>query len=986
MASPNSASSRTDPRTKLRGSSPPRRPPLITALGETICPFPRAKGARGPLAWLHGALCSPHHAAALLRAPAALFFLLLIAAWISGALHWPLFSLPTFGAVESAVGPTELAVEMARLEAIESLTSRLSTGSAKRRDDLAAGGDVERRAPRKMGGGNAHPTTKRDERGTVNEESSGGVVVKKPDTQLTKLNGKEVAQDTDLLVEQDTSAGNARGLRIGDGMETEEWREDANEGGDASDALNESSTSEAGSGKGTGREERTSEETVVETKVKTGEAREAGGGPGEKRGEEDEGRRGGGNDDSEEDTGGVDRDRLDPATPFTHGDGASAALSGNEGDFTAAVHDPPPTAAVEQDAATDVSDHSTSSPPSDENASSESPNGNDDVSQASPSVAQPSCDGRRVFVYSMPPVFNDDIVRTACDDDPLLAWLTCDAFRNRAQGSRLPANRDGGRALIAALLAAKMEKTAQARGEGKAEDAEAGEWAWLHRWYSTEQHQIEAHFRTRLENHPCRTHDDTEADVILVPAYMGWNAYKNTLHPGHFPHPGLALKEFLLGQPAFQRTKGARHVVVLGRAIWDFANHHQVDDPPHYNVVFVPELANVTFLSVEQPPYRESYATPIFSVPYTTTFHPASLTEINHWLALVAARRRPFLFSYVGGRRPSGTTSGPLRKALIAQCERAGNATCLWMKCTGGDEVGQELPLFTAADAAADAGTALGAAVEAVVGSAAPRDAEGEDVAEWVPSGCYDTWQVAVVMLQSRFCLQPTGDSSVRRSTFDSLLAGCIPVFFKEESFNMQYPWHFPEDRSSISVTLDEARVLNGTVDVAAELAAIPEERVASMQARIRELVPQLLYRHMALPRGGDRGEGRVGGNAEGGAVENNDGEWKDAFDVSFDSLQACAAARCGVVASPLLTAWSWSSRVGWLTGVDGERSSCGRGMSERSWIEAAKGAGDKGAGDKGGSHGVSEEKHSSRHSAEAARLAGTINGGHMAMGWVNFD
>ncbi|CAI5458336.1 unnamed protein product [Closterium sp. Yama58-4] len=876
MASPNSASSRADPRTKSRrGSSPPPQPPLVTAIGGTICPFPRAKGARDPFSWLHGALCSPHHAA-LLRAPAALFFLLLVAAWVSGVLHWPLISLPAFSAVESGVGPSELAIEEARLLAIESLASRLSTKSAKQHDDVAAGGDVKRKAPRKVGGGKAHAPVKKGEQAMVSEKDASGAggVAAESDTQLTKLNTKQAAQDADLLAEKEMSAGDAGGSREGNELE------DGREWGGLSDDIS-GSTGAGDNGKGEGRTERTREV--------------------DKAAGEDEGRRGAG-DDSEEETGGVDRDRLDPAGPPAHSDGAGAsgaALSENEGGPVAAAHDSPTATAAALHSTTDTSGDSSSSSPAEAHDSPTalsapsqpaSPNRTDGF-KASPSVAQPSCDGRRVFVYSMPPIFNDDVVRTACDNDPLLAWLTCDAFRNRAQGPRLPVDRDGGRALIAALLAAKMEKTAPARAEGEAEGAEGaqeGEWAWVHRWYSTEQHQIEAHFRTRLENHPCRTHDDTEADVFLVPAYMGWNAYKNTLHPGHMPHPGHQLKEFLLGQPAFQRTKGARHVVVLGRAIWDFANHKLVDDPPHYNVIFVPELANVTFLTVEQPPYRESYATPIFSVPYTTTFHPASLEEINHWLALVAARRRPFLFSYVGGRRPSGTTSGPLRKALIAQCERAGNATCLWMKCTGPDEVGQELPLFTAADAAADAGTALGEAVEAVVGSAAPRDAEGEDVAEWVPSGCYDTWQVAVVMLQSKFCLQPTGDSSVRRSTFDSLLAGCIPVFFKEESFNMQYPWHFPEDRSSISVTLDEARVLNGTTDVAAELAAIPEERVASMQARIRELVPQLLYRHMAVPRGGEGAKGRVrGDNGEGSAMESGDGEWKDAFDVSFDSLVA---------------------------------------------------------------------------------------------------
>ncbi|CAI5495401.1 unnamed protein product [Closterium sp. Naga37s-1] len=957
MAPPNSASSRADSRTKLRGSSPPPRPPLVAALEGTMCPFPRAKGARGPLTWLHAALCSPHHAA-LLRAPAALFFLLLITAWFSGALHWPLFSLPAFSAVESGVGPSELAIEEARLQAIESLALRLSPKSTKQDDDVAAGGDVKRKAPRKVGGGKAHAPVKKGEQATVSAKEARGAegVAEESTTQLAKLSAKEVAKDMDnLLAEEEVSAGDAGGTRDGNGLES------GREGGDASDDVS-GSTGEGGNGEWEGRTERTREVN--------------------KASGEDEGRRGAG-DDSEDETGRVDRDRLDPDGPPAHSDGAAGdALSENEGDPVAAAHNSPSPTAVASVSAADTSGDSSSSPHSEDTAlsassQSSSPNGNDG-SEATTSVAQPSCDGHRVFVYSMPPVFNDDIVRTACNDDPLLAWLTCDAFRNRAQGPRLPANRDGGRALIAALLAAKMEKTAQARGEGKAEDAEAGEWAWLHRWYSTEQHQIEAHFRTRLENHPCRTHDDTEADVFLVPAYMGWNAYKNTLHPGHMPHPGHSLKEFLLGQPAFQRSKGARHVVVLGRAIWDFANHHQVDEPPHYNVIFVPELANVTFLTVEQPPYRESYATPIFSVPYTTTFHPASLAEINHWLALVAARRRPFLFSYVGGRRPSGTTSGPLRKALIAECERAGNATCLWMKCTGPDEVGQELPLFTAADAAADAGTALGAAVEAVVGSATPRDAEGEDVAEWVPSGCYDTWQVAVVMLQSKFCLQPTGDSSVRRSTFDSLLAGCIPVFFKEESFNMQYPWHFPEDRSTISVTLDEARVLNGTAEVAAELAAIPEERVASMQARIRELVPQLLYRHMAVPRGGEGVERRVGGDTrEGGGVESGDGEWNDAFDVSFDSLAA------GVGRQPHAVVWCLPrahrlelEQQGGVAGRGVKGGAKGAGVKGGAKGAGVKGGGAKGAGVKGGAKGAGVKGGAKGAGVKGGAKGAGVNGG----------
>ncbi|PQQ04785.1 hypothetical protein Pyn_11195 [Prunus yedoensis var. nudiflora] len=50
-------------------------------------------------------------------------------------------------------------------------------------------------------------------------------------------------------------------------------------------------------------------------------------------------------------------------------------------------------------------------------------------------------------------------------------------------------------------------------------------------------------------------------------------------------------------------------------------------------------------------------------------------------------------------------------------------------------------------------------------------------------------------MLQASFCLQPPGDTPTRRSTFDSIVAGCIPVFFEESSARAQYRWHLPEDQ-----------------------------------------------------------------------------------------------------------------------------------------------------------------------------------------------
>jgi hypothetical protein len=55
-------------------------------------------------------------------------------------------------------------------------------------------------------------------------------------------------------------------------------------------------------------------------------------------------------------------------------------------------------------------------------------------------------------------------------------------------------------------------------------------------------------------------------------------------------------------------------------------------------------------------------------------------------------------------------------------------------------------------------------------------------------------------MHQSQFCLQPPGDSPTRRSFFDAMLAGCIPVIFSKEAAWSQYFHHLPNDGASYSV------------------------------------------------------------------------------------------------------------------------------------------------------------------------------------------
>ncbi|MCD7471837.1 hypothetical protein HAX54_012566 [Datura stramonium] len=69
---------------------------------------------------------------------------------------------------------------------------------------------------------------------------------------------------------------------------------------------------------------------------------------------------------------------------------------------------------------------------------------------------------------------------------------------------------------------------------------------------------------------------------------------------------------------------------------------------------------------------------------------------------------------------------------------------------------------------------------------------------------CYDgAPAILEAFLDSDFCLQPKGDGFTRRSMFDCMLAGSIPVYFWEGSFKSQYEWHLPLPSEDYSVYMD---------------------------------------------------------------------------------------------------------------------------------------------------------------------------------------
>lgn len=66
---------------------------------------------------------------------------------------------------------------------------------------------------------------------------------------------------------------------------------------------------------------------------------------------------------------------------------------------------------------------------------------------------------------------------------------------------------------------------------------------------------------------------------------------------------------------------------------------------------------------------------------------------------------------------------------------------------------------------------------------------------------------------KSIFCLQPPGDMPTRKSLFDSILSGCIPVLFHPLTARFMYEWHLGQDIwEDIGLHYDTIDEINGLI------------------------------------------------------------------------------------------------------------------------------------------------------------------------------
>ncbi|KQK24126.1 probable xyloglucan galactosyltransferase GT19 [Brachypodium distachyon] len=326
-------------------------------------------------------------------------------------------------------------------------------------------------------------------------------------------------------------------------------------------------------------------------------------------------------------------------------------------------------------------------------------------------------------------------------------------------------------------------------------------------WHRTDGRLLEPFFHRRVLDLPCLAADPAAADAVFLPYYASLDALPFVLEPAMLNFSaihGVPLAQFLeRDRPdVLKRNHGHDHFLVLAGPAWDYAQPPE-SEPRLWGTTSIlrrPEFVNFTFLTLESRawPWQEH------AIPHPTAFHPPTFPRLQAWIARARRSRRTSLMLYAGGvSRPSKPN---IRGSILAECANRTDNVCSLIDCSGG-------------------------------------------------ACALDPAHYMIPMLRSRFCLQPPGDTPTRRSTFDAVLAGCVPVFFEHASARTQYGWHLPPERyDEFSVTIPKDSVVLGGVVIAETLAAVPEVEVARMRARLLEMAPRVVYRRHGTSTAGEMG------------------------------------------------------------------------------------------------------------------------------------
>eukprot|EP01084_Bolivina_argentea_P092443 166299_1 len=304
-------------------------------------------------------------------------------------------------------------------------------------------------------------------------------------------------------------------------------------------------------------------------------------------------------------------------------------------------------------------------------------------------------------------------------------------------------------------------------------------------------------FNNVLLNHPLRTYNISDADLFYLPFSESQcpNDNKNTCHVTHKGKKTLKLyfdiHSLIRKQNGEIKIKNniSNHFMVLWRpnGIYRFRDWFK-NQPLIYS-------ANFTKLTVENE--WEYYDQGWLQIPYITNYIDYPNNPIEQFIDYKQIKK--YFISGIFNARSIGSDchkNGEIRHALMDQCANVSDSVCL------------------IAGAPKKKYTTNGTHIEAFMD----------------------------IYRQSKFSLQPEGDTMTRKGVFDALVLGAIPVIFDVRTFNVDPLFEMDFEKYPIYVLIDVDDVVSGKINVIETLESIKEEEIEIIKQNIKYFINRVRY------------------------------------------------------------------------------------------------------------------------------------------------
>lgn len=330
--------------------------------------------------------------------------------------------------------------------------------------------------------------------------------------------------------------------------------------------------------------------------------------------------------------------------------------------------------------------------------------------------------------------------------------------------------------------------------------------------FQTWQFSLYRNVLARLQVSKYRTRDPNKASAFIIPFDAGVHSYidHRTGKPRlASPHGWRAIELLKQAQKneTFWRYHGHNHFVFFSITVYQMVGIG-------VKVFFMNICQNCTAVVIETSPTFTAISGRSkkywYAAPYPSSFHWWEGIKVLPWevpptsgvvsTALTTTGvidpkdypERDILSLFIGSVKTANVNSNMFRKTLYSQCQQ--DVSCQW---------------YTTAHAC---------------------------------NGVVNATNQLLLFRRAKFCPAPAGDSITRKSIFDSLLAGCIPVIFARASMS-QYLWYFSEqDLNDVAVYIPKQMIMESNGNFLTILRAIDSQEVLRKQQAIARIAPRLQY------------------------------------------------------------------------------------------------------------------------------------------------